>query len=100
MDFNMSVAAGAYAELAELVVPGLQVDGEEARASALIAAMRQLIDDLELPATLAAAGVSAADLEMLAKDAMEQQRLLVNNPRDVSYEDALGIYQAAYGEYS
>ena len=96
----MSVAAGAYAELAELVVPGLQVDGEEARASALIAAMRQLIDDLELPATLAAAGVSAADLEMLAKDAMEQQRLLVNNPRDVSYEDALGIYQAAYGEYS
>ena len=80
MDFNMSVAAGAYAELAELVVPGLQVDGEEARASALIAAMRQLIDDLELPATLAAAGVSAADLEMLAKDAMEQQRLLVNNP--------------------
>mgnify|MGYP001572729272 CR=1 FL=1 len=100
MDFNMSVAAGAYAELAELVVPGLQVDGEEARASALIAAMRQLIDDLELPATLAAAGVSAADLEMLAQDAMEQQRLLVNNPRDVSYEDALGIYQAAYGEYA
>ncbi len=96
----MSVAAGAYAELAELVVPGLQVDGEEARASALIAAMRQLIDDLELPATLAAAGVSAADLEMLAQDAMEQQRLLVNNPRDVSYEDALGIYQAAYGEYA
>ena len=100
MDFNMSVAAGAYAELAELVVPGLQVDGEEARASALIAAMRQLIDDLELPATLGAAGVSAADLEMLAQDAMEQQRLLVNNPRDVSYEDALGIYQAAYGEYA
>jgi alcohol dehydrogenase class IV len=66
----------------------------------LIAAMRQLIDDLELPATLAAAGVSAADLEMLAQDAMEQQRLLVNNPRDVSYEDALGIYQAAYGEYA
>ncbi|MEP4146729.1 MAG: iron-containing alcohol dehydrogenase [Halioglobus sp.] len=98
MDFNLPVAASAYAELAELVVPGLQVDGEEARASALIAALRQLINDLELPATLAAAGVAAADLQMLAEDAMEQQRLLVNNPRDVSYEDALSIYRAAYGE--
>ena len=38
-----------------------------------------------------------SDLELLASDAMLQQRLLVNNPRDVAYEDALAIYQAAYG---
>ncbi|MEP5567781.1 MAG: iron-containing alcohol dehydrogenase [Halioglobus sp.] len=98
MDFNLSAAAGAYAELAELVVPGIKIEGEEARATALIAALRQLIDDLKLPATLSAAGVSAAGLETLAQDAMEQQRLLVNNPRDVNYADALGIYRAAYGE--
>ena len=35
-------------------------------------------------------------LEMLAKDAMLQQRLLVNNPRDVSEADALAIYKLAY----
>ena len=52
---------------------------------------------MELPATLRAAGVDAGSLEMLAEDAMLQQRLLVNNPRDVAYEDALGIYRAAYG---
>jgi alcohol dehydrogenase len=28
---------------------------------------------------------------------MLQQRLLVNNPREVAYDDALAIYQAAYG---
>ena len=50
-----------------------------------------------LPATLRDAGVKENDLEMLARDAMLQQRLLVNNPRDVSYDDALGIYQSAYG---
>jgi alcohol dehydrogenase len=33
---------------------------------------------------------------MLAQDAMLQQRLLVNNPRDVDYDDALAIYRAAY----
>ncbi len=32
---------------------------------------------------------------MLAKDAMNQQRLLVNNPREVTYEDALKIYEQA-----
>ena len=36
-------------------------------------------------------------LEMLAGDAMQQQRLLVNNPREVSYEDALAIYRTAFG---
>ena len=61
-------------------------------------ALVELIDDVGLPATLADAGVAEGDLEMLAQDAMLQQRLLVNNPRDVGYEDALSIYRAAYGE--
>ena len=60
-------------------------------------ALRQLIDDVALPATLSQAGVQAGDLEMLAEDAMQQQRLLVNNPREVSYDDALAIYRASYG---
>jgi alcohol dehydrogenase len=50
-----------------------------------------------LPATLIKAGVKEDDLEMLATDAMLQQRLLVNNPREVGYEDALAIYRVAYG---
>jgi alcohol dehydrogenase class IV len=61
------------------------------------AALRQLVDDVKLPATLQQAGVKESDLEMLASDAMLQQRLLMNNPREVSYEDALSIYKAAYG---
>ena len=98
MDFNLPEAAAEYAELAELVVADLAVGSDESRAWALISALRELIDELALPATLAQAGVPESDLEMLAEDAMLQQRLLVNNPRDVTYEDALGIYRAAYGE--
>ena len=45
---------------------------------------------------LRAAGIKESDLPMLARDAMNVQRLLVNNPRDVAYEDALALYQAAY----
>jgi alcohol dehydrogenase len=94
--FNMPVAAPLYAELAEIVVPGIS-GSIEARAAALVDTLRALIDDIQLPATLQAAGVPAKDLPMLAEDAMQQQRLLVNNPREVVLADALGIYRAAYG---
>ncbi|WP_439100497.1 iron-containing alcohol dehydrogenase [Congregibacter sp.] len=94
--FNLPEAAGLYAELAELVV-GTSVSGsDEARAEALIESIETLIGDLALPATLSAAGVGEGSLETLANDAMLQQRLLINNPRDVAYDDALAIYRAAF----
>lgn len=98
LEFNAPAAAGQYAELVELVT-GSDVPGSvEVKARALIAELRTLIIDVQLPSTLAQAGVGAGDLELLAQDAMLQQRLLVNNPRDVSYADALSIYRDAYGE--
>ena len=65
-------------------------------AEALIEELEAIIADTGLPASLKDANVPEADLPMLAEDAMLQQRLLVNNPRDVNLEDALGIYRAAY----
>jgi alcohol dehydrogenase class IV len=44
---------------------------------------------------LADVGVSHNHLPMLAEDAMKQTRLLVNNPREMTYEAALAIYQQA-----
>jgi alcohol dehydrogenase len=40
-------------------------------------------------------GISEADLDRLADDAMLQTRLLVNNPRELKREDARAIYAAA-----
>jgi alcohol dehydrogenase class IV len=96
LEFNAPSACELYAELAEIVVGAPIAGGAEAKTSALVGALRQLIDDVALPATLEAAGVDEGRLERLAEDAMLQQRLLVNNPRDVNYEDALGIYRAAF----
>jgi len=94
--FNAPDASELYAQLAEIVV-GEPVSGSnEAKTAALIESLRRLIDDVNLPATLSEAKVKKADLEMLAQDAMLQQRLLINNPRNVDYEDALSIYRAAY----
>ena len=96
LEFNAPQASELYSELVDIVV-GEPVPGSaEARTAALITELRTLIDDVSLPATLERAGVPETSLEMLAEDAMLQQRLLVNNPRDVSYDDALAIYRAAY----
>jgi alcohol dehydrogenase class IV len=97
LEFNAPTASALYAELAEVVIGAPVAGSAEAKSAALIVALRELINDVSLPATLAQAGVKESDLEMLATDAMLQQRLLVNNPRDVDYDDALAIYQAAYG---
>lgn len=94
--FNLPAAHGLYAELAELVTGSPVVGSDEAKALALIEALEALIRDLALPATLQAAGVAEGSLETLAQDAMLQQRLLVNNPREVAYDDALAIYREAY----
>ncbi|MEP0200580.1 MAG: iron-containing alcohol dehydrogenase [Halioglobus sp.] len=98
MEFNASHASGLYGELAELVIGSPVAGSDEAKTQAMITALRTLIDDVELPATLHQAGVKESDLEMLATDAMLQQRLLINNPRDVEYDDALSVYRAAYGQ--
>ncbi len=87
--FNLEQAGLLYDELAPFVAG-------RSGAEALIEELETIIADTGLPATLKEANVPAADLEMLAADAMLQQRLLINNPRDVSQDDALEIYRAAY----
>jgi alcohol dehydrogenase class IV len=83
--FNVPAAGPLYAELA----PAL---GCDASAEAFLDAMTALTVDLGLERALRDVGVTEADLPALAADALQVQRLLVNNPRDVTYDDALAIY--------
>jgi alcohol dehydrogenase len=55
-----------------------------------------LAEDLGLQTTLRQMNIEQADLQMLADQAMLQQRLLINNPRDVTLDDALAIYRQAF----
>jgi alcohol dehydrogenase class IV len=92
--FNVSHAAPLYAELAEILVP--QVQGSvEARSHALIAAMEQLAARVGIETRLRQVGITDGDLDRLADDAMLQTRLLTNNPRELSRQDAWAIYAAA-----
>ena len=94
--FNASHAAPLYAQLARLVVPGCDTDHDVAATDSLILFLEELIADLRLPARLRDMKIEEDALPILAGDAMLQQRLLINNPREVQEDDALAIYQAAF----
>ena len=93
--FNLPKAAPLYAELAPILSDRPFADHEDG-AGVLIAALESLISEVGLPVRLRDAGVTQDSLETLASDAMLQQRLLVNNPREVTEADALNIYKAVY----
>ncbi len=95
--FNAPQAAGLYAQLAPLILPGSQLPDDALAVSEMLAEhFLALAADLGLPTRLRDMAIAEQDLPMLAEEAMLQQRLLINNPRDVSYEDALAIYQQAF----
>ena len=92
--FNAPAAAGLYAELAEIIVPAAS-GSAEARAEALAVAMQQIATITGIERTLQQVGIQESDLDRLADDAMLQTRLLGNNPREVTRDDARAIYAAA-----
>ncbi|MET0867993.1 MAG: iron-containing alcohol dehydrogenase [Pseudorhodoplanes sp.] len=92
--FNMPAAAPHYSELSAILAPKA-TGSDEARASALVDMLSGLTAQLGLETRLAQVGIAQNDLKALAEDAMKQTRLLVNNPRELTYDDALAIYQEA-----
>ena len=96
MRFNAPACAHAYAQLAPIVFPDAPGGSMAAQCDFFVTAMGDLCAELGVPLRLRDVGVPQEALPMLARDAMNQTRLLVNNPRAVSEADALAIYEAAY----
>ncbi|MGV7213723.1 iron-containing alcohol dehydrogenase [Bradyrhizobium sp. UFLA05-112] len=99
LEFNLAAAEPLYAELAEIVKPGLRGSQAE-KARAFIDEMASIGRDCKVPPSLADVGIGRDDLKKLAEDAMKQTRLLVNNPRELTLDDAYAIYSAAFDDGS
>jgi alcohol dehydrogenase class IV len=98
MRFNLSHAEGLYAELAPILDPAAATLPPAQAAARFVQSLEAICRDCKVPASLAEVGVARQDLERMAADAMKQTRLLVNNPREVTYDDAFAIYAEALGE--
>lgn len=96
LEFNRPAATALYAELARAILPDQHAASDDAAATALIDTLRTLVAAMPYAQRLRDLDIKEEALPGLARDAMNIQRLLVNNPRELAYDDALGIYRAAW----
>lgn len=95
LEFNMPEAQGLYADLAPIIFPELVGKSETARAEGMVEGFMKLGPELGMQSRLTEVGVNHNHLPMLAEDAMKQERLLINNPREMTLEAAQSIYAKA-----
>ena len=93
---NLEAARDHYAELAEIVEPDCAEQGSQARAALLIERLDRLARSSGLALRLRDHGIAFEEAPVLAKEAMKQTRLLVNNPCEISESDAQRLYEAAW----
>jgi len=94
--FNAETDAEAYYETAVAAFPELASVPEAERALAFCDALSALSEACGLPQRLRDVGIGREVLPVLARDAVKQTRLLVNNPRTLSENDILQIYEASW----
>ena len=87
MKYNLPKADTLYGEIAQHLKLG-------ARGGALIDEMARIKDATDVPQTLASVDVPETAIDMMAKDAMTKTRLLMNNPREMTYAAVTKIYEA------
>lgn len=95
LKFNAPHAKALYAELM-YCLDAKSTGSTEALCDLFIDHMQNHLDHSGLILKLKDLKIAENMLEKLAQDAMLQTRLLQNNPRDMTQQNALDIYQAIY----
>jgi len=93
--FNIPAAPARYAAVA-LALGAAPAVSDEATAEAGIAQLWRLIDATGLEMSLTALGIDENDTSQLAAAGLGVTRLMKNNPRPMSQQDAEAIYRAAF----
>jgi alcohol dehydrogenase class IV len=92
---NLHAAMPLYAELGVLLDPALASQGRQGQAQGFIERLAELSRAAGVPQRLSEVGVGPQHLDLLASEAMKQERLLINNPCPIGEADARRLYEAA-----
>ena len=93
--FNLPALPARYAEIAVALGCG-KAGSPAATAEAGLRRLTEMSRRCGIPQRLREVGVPEADLPGLAREAMKVTRLLRNNPRELTADDAENIYRAAF----
>ena len=94
--FNMIANLKKFATLGRLLCPDVSSMDSKVLAEAGIRFLEGLIADLQLPRSLQELNIPRDAIAGMAEGVMKVTRLLANNPRRMTLEDAKKIYQDVY----
>lgn len=91
MEFNMVGNEKRFTDIGKFLT-----GDNNATAQTAINELNSLCNDLNIPQNLAAVNIPENAIHQLAEGAIKVTRLLANNPRKITLEDAIKIYSKAY----
>lgn len=97
--FNITepIAAQHYSEVAPIIFPEIKTNtANQDIAANFIEKLASLSQSLGLEQRLRDVNIPESACETMAKDAMKQTRLLINNPKEINEQDAYNIYKSAW----
>jgi alcohol dehydrogenase class IV len=91
MEFNEPACRDLFADIYDVVNPQSPATQAE-KSKWVLNRLSEIIQKLNIPQNLSSFGIRACELDALVEAGMQVTRLLVNNRRPVSAEDARNIY--------
>ena len=92
LTFNISGNPAKFAEVAECISEKIDGTSVQDRAELSVAIMKQLAHDIDIPKNLSIFGVRKEHIPNLADGVLKVTRLLANNPRAITRDDAIALY--------
>ncbi|MFH0824078.1 MAG: iron-containing alcohol dehydrogenase [Pseudomonadota bacterium] len=96
MEFNLPAAETAYALTAGAMGASTQSMTPRDAGAMAVEAVRDLCDDIGIPASLSDLDVPVSDIPLLVEGALKVTRPVENNPRTLTSQDAEWIYERAF----
>ena len=96
MRYNILGCPHKFAQMAKAFGEKVERISELVGAEIAVRFIERLSEDIRVPRRLRDVGIPEDAIPRLAEAAMKVTRLLANNPRKVTLEDAVAIYKSAY----
>ena len=96
MEFNKDACADRLALLCDAVYPEKYAETVEAKADYIISEIKDIVVKVQIPTNLEELGVKKEDIDFLVEAGSQQQRLLVNNCKELSLDDIRYLYNKLF----
>lgn len=94
MRFNLSACTDRLAQIYDAVFSNGSALPSHEKAEAVVSRLEEIVRALDIP-SLSSFGISADELASLAQAGLDVRRLMVNNPRPMTLDEAIAIYKEA-----